>query len=420
MTTRITPKTRLVIDFSLLLRRTPSTRKSRHICSTRVRSLPFSRSFGTESHIVSTRRLVVSAAATSNVIPENSPNQLEDCVCENRDLGWSRSFSEEYDLDDEVLGEGSFGVVRCAKNKRTNEQVAVKLLPKNVTGDWDRYSALLQREITHWKLLKNCPQVVKMEGVYEDDEYLYIVQELCTGGDVQHLIKGNLCLTESEAAQIVIPILKMLAECHEHHVCFGDVKPANFMLKYPYPCKRHLADSSAPRGDIIIKTVDFGCSQKLNEDGRLKKRTGTPLYMAPEIFFGWYGLEVDIWAVGMMLYQLISGNLPFFGDHAESLRKGPTFMIVQAVMESELEFNGSPWDNVSSELKDLIKGLLDVDYNTRLSAKNALHHSWIKQHSPDHINVKGPLGNIIKFPGSSANTVMPARGSEDGKGGMEN
>lgn len=226
-------------------------------------------------------------------------------------------------------------------------------------------------------------------------------------------------MTESEAAQILIPILKMLKDCHERQLCFGDVKPANFMLKYPYPCKRHLTDPSAPRGDLVIKAVDFGCSQKLTEDGKLKKRTGTPLYMAPEIFFGWYGLEVDIWAVGMMLYQFIGGSLPFFGDHAEQLKKGPTFMIVQAVMESELEFNGSVWNSISSDLKDLIRGLLDVDYNTRLTASKALQHPWVKQHSPDNIEIKGPIGNIIKFPGSSGTPAVATGGSEDGQGGIE-
>jgi len=70
-------------------------------------------------------------------------------------------------------------------------------------------------------------------------------------------------LTEFEAAQIVTPILKMLAACHEKNICFGDVKPANFMLKKCYPCQRHLADSSAPRSDLIVKAIDFGCSQKV-------------------------------------------------------------------------------------------------------------------------------------------------------------
>lgn len=143
--------------------------------------------------------------------------------------------------------------------------------------------------------------------------------------------------------------------------------------------------------------------------------------MAPEIFFGWYSMEVDVWATGMMLYQLIAGKLPFFGDHAEQLKKGPTFMIVQAVMESDLEFSGKAWDDVSSELKDLIRGLLDVDYNTRLTAKLALQHPWIKMNSKDNVIVKGPFGNIIKFHGPETPVVRSGGNgdSEDDNGGRE-
>lgn len=107
-----------------------------------------------------------------------------------RDLGWSRNFSDDYTLEEgEVLGEGSFGVVKLATLKSNGEKFAVKILPKNLSEDWKKYSTLLQKEIHHWQLLQQCPQVVDLEGIYEDDDYLYIVQELCTGGDLQHLIK---------------------------------------------------------------------------------------------------------------------------------------------------------------------------------------------------------------------------------------
>lgn len=84
--------------------------------------------------------------------------------------------------------------------------------------------------------------------------------------------------------------------------------------------------------------------KQVAEDSKLKKRTGTPLYMAPEIFFGWYGIEVDVWAAGMLLYQMICGKLPFFGDNSHSLRKGPTYMVVQAVMDSEV---GMHWNRLA-------------------------------------------------------------------------
>lgn len=425
MQARIEAKAQRRVDF-FSVRRTGKSRKSRYLSAARCVRFSLSPSpsvAGRPSRglrSVQVRPFPISAAASHVTIPVSDPPHEEKGV---RDLGWSRTFAEKFELEDKSLGEGSFGVVKPAVMRETGKRYAAKLIPKNVQGEWDRYSALLLREVTHWKQLQDCQQVVHLEGVYEDDQYLYIVQELCTGGDVQHFIKDNGQLTENEAAQIITPILKMLAACHEKNICFGDVKPANFMLKKPYPCKRHIADPSAPRGDIIVKGIDFGCSQKISEEERLKKRTGTPLYMAPEIFFGWYSVEVDIWAVGMMLYQLIAGRLPFFGEHAEQLKKGPTFMIVQAVMESELDFSGEVWNSVSSDLKDLIRSLLDVDYNTRLTAKVALHHPWIKKYSRDNVIVKGPLGNIIKFPGSSGTPVLRSGGngdSEDGKDGLGN
>lgn len=68
-------------------------------------------------------------------------------------------------------------------------------------------------------------------------------------------------MSESEASQVMAAILRMLEQCHEKGICFGDVKPANFMLKASYPCKRHLVDSEAPKGNLVLKAIDFGCSQ---------------------------------------------------------------------------------------------------------------------------------------------------------------
>lgn len=428
MQTRVEAKTQWRVDFGTVRRTVKAKGRILSVSRCVLRSPPPSRSATRQPsrglrlyHTSLRQRCTPVLAAICNVATPVSDSLQDDKGV--RDLGWPRTFAERFELEDKVLGEGSFGIVKPAVLKESGKLFAAKLLPKNVPGDWERYSALLQREVMHWKQLQDCQQVVQLEGVYEDDDYLYIVQELCTGGDVQHFIQKRRNLTEYEASQIITPILKMLAACHEKNICFGDVKPANFMLKKPYPCKRHLADPSAPTGDMIVKGIDFGCSQKISEEGKLKKRTGTPLYMAPEIFFGWYSVEVDIWAVGMMLYQLIAGKLPFFGDHAERLKKGPTFMIVQAVMESDLDFSGDVWNGVSEDLKELIGALLDVDYNTRLTAKAALHHPWIKRHSRDNVIVKGPLGNIIKFPGSSGTPVLRSGGngdSEDGKDGLDN
>jgi len=82
-------------------------------------------------------------------------------------LGWTQTFHERFNLQDEILGEGSFGIVRPAVLKETGKTYAVKMLLKSAEGDWEKRSAMLQREYTHWKQLQDCQQVVYLEGVYE-------------------------------------------------------------------------------------------------------------------------------------------------------------------------------------------------------------------------------------------------------------
>ena len=117
-------------------------------------------------------------ASVSDVVVPVSDRNGE--TGELRDLGWARSFSERFELKEEVLGEGSFGVVKPAVLKETGKTYAVKLLPKHVPGEWERYSALLQREVTHWKQLQDCQQVVHLEGVYEVKTPLQRLSSLLT------------------------------------------------------------------------------------------------------------------------------------------------------------------------------------------------------------------------------------------------
>lgn len=341
------------------------------------------------------------------------------------DLGWPREFDALFEVLDEFLGEGAFGTVKAVRHRVTGKRFAVKMLPKSrgKKGNWEAYAAMLQKEVSLWTAVQNShdKHIVQLRGAFEDDEYVYLVQDICEGGNLQRLLKERKTLDEREAAQAISGVLFMLAAAHDRNICFGDVKPANFLLEAQYPCRRHLVDSSAPKGDLVVKGVDFGCSQKLNGEDRLGKQTGTPLYMAPEIFFGWYGLEVDIWAAGMMLYQLLSGKLPFFGEKAEELKNGPKFLIVEALMDSKLEFTGEPWATVSDDAKDLISKMLDVEYSSRISARAALQHNWIQRYCehPAVVFAKrdGVTSNIIDFPSSPGTPVSNNSGTDDHKGG---
>lgn len=139
--------------------------------------------------------------------------------------------------------------------------------------------------------------------MYQDDTHLYLVQELCLGGDISDMLAVNHPLTEQEGARILQCVLEFLSDIHAKNVCYGDIKPANFVLRNLYPSIVHLMDPESPKGRIDVVAIDFGCCQWYDPDLCLPDHrvTGTPLYMAPEIIKGCHGKEVDVWAAGVMV-----------------------------------------------------------------------------------------------------------------------
>jgi len=147
-----------------------------------------------------------------------------------------------------------------------------------------------------------------------------------------------------------------------------------------------------------VKLADFGLS-KLFTGASLKTACGTPFYVAPDILLATddsgYGPEVDMWAVGVLIYILLSGRLPFSGDDDEELFKN--------ILEGDLVWKSPQFDNVSGEAKDLISHLIVVDPTVRYSAKVALTHPWISS------NTTTPLHNSITEGFRSLSTVAKAK-----------
>jgi calcium-dependent protein kinase len=133
--------------------------------------------------------------------------------------------------------------------------------------------------------LNNCSNVTHLHAVYQDAASVYLVQELCTGGDLQTLLDSQGILSEHEAAQAALGILTTLEQCHHLGICYGDVKPANFLVRDMYPSMAHIIDPSKPKGSLNLKTADFGCSQQCDDEDTpcLTKLSGTPIYIAPEV-----------------------------------------------------------------------------------------------------------------------------------------
>ncbi|GBF93649.1 calcium-dependent kinase [Raphidocelis subcapitata] len=288
-------------------------------------------------------------------------------------------FEAAYKME-ELLGSGTFGDVRVATEAATGRQVAVKILVKRQRGRDRRDEAL--REAAFGAALQGCPVVARLFGVYEDPERLYIVQELCAGGDVASLLAASGGrLDEREAAAVMLPVLRFLAHAHAAGVCYGDVKPGNFVLRSLYPCVSHLLDPSHPRGPLSIAAVDFGCCQSVAVDECLEELpvSGTPAYLSPEAFRHCFGMPSDVWAAGVMLYQLLTGAFPFWEGGANEFDAMSAFELRDGVVRGKVIFAEDPWQSISPSARRLVAAMLQKDPAARIGAAAAAAHLWFAE-----------------------------------------
>jgi calcium-dependent protein kinase len=153
-------------------------------------------------------------------------------------------------------------------------------------------------------------------------------------------------------------LISAINHCHANNIAHRDLKPENIM---------YVGKSD----DSEVKIIDFGLSKKKNSKGiSMDTVVGTPYYVAPEVLKGMYGFECDMWSLGVIMYILLSGCLPFAGNNAPE--------VFEKVKSANYTFETKEWKDVSDEAKDLIKQLLTVDVKKRLTAAKAYQHPWLK------------------------------------------
>jgi len=161
------------------------------------------------------------------------------------------------------------------------------------------------------------------------------IDRLCNGGELFDRIIEKEYFTEDEAARLFKQILMALNYCHSNNIVHRDLKPENFL----FVSKDDTSD---------LKIIDFGLSKIMNGGKlqRMKTRAGTPYYISPEVLAGNYDVSCDMWSDGCMLYILLCGYPPFYGDDNNE--------ILAMVQKGNFDFDGEEWDDVSSDAKDLI------------------------------------------------------------------
>lgn len=262
---------------------------------------------------------------------------------------------EKYELMVDVLGEGSFGTVRKCRNRLTKQVCALKTIDKSKLPD----ATQLRREVD---ILLNVdhPHIIKLYDVYEDTKNIYLVSELCLGGELYDRVvektrskEGH--FSEFTAARIVKNILSAISYCHDvKKIVHRDLKPENFLL-------------TDKTDDAQVKVIDFGLSRY--SETRMKSCVGTIYYVAPEVLFGEYTDKADIWSIGVVAYVLLCGFPPF--------NAGSEFLTYDVVKEGNVKFPEKAWDKISPEAINFIKRLLDKDPDRRPSAAEALQDPWV-------------------------------------------
>nr|DAD29231.1 TPA_asm: hypothetical protein HUJ06_030699 [Nelumbo nucifera] len=292
-------------------------------------------------------------ARRHGAVKPNEATIPEGSECEvglDKSFGFSKHFLQKFELGEEV-GRGHFGYTCLAKAKKgelKGHELAVKVIPKaKMTTTIAIEDARREVKILH--AITGHKNLVQFYDAYEDDDNVYIVMELCKGGELlDRILSRGGKYSEEDAKVVMVQILSAVAFCHLQGVVHRDLKPENFLF-------------SSKEGESQLKAIDFGLSDYV--------KPGSAYYVAPEVLHRAYGTEADMWSIGVIAYILLCGSRPFWARTESG--------IFRSVLKAEPSFEEAPWPSLSSEAKDFVKRLLNKDYRKRPTAVQALSHPWL-------------------------------------------
>ncbi|XP_042070975.1 serine/threonine-protein kinase Chk2 isoform X1 [Haplochromis burtoni] len=270
------------------------------------------------------------------------------------------------DLQDKYLltrriGTGVCGEVRLAFERSTCRKFAVKIINKKNFQSEGTATRNAKTEIDILQRVDH-PCLIKTEDFYQTEESFYIVLELMEGGELFHRVKSKQQLNESVAKLYFYQMLRAVEYLHSNGIIHRDLKPENILL-------------SSQDDVCLIKVTDFNQSRILEEAVLMRTLCGTPSYLAPEVFTHasttGYGLAVDAWSLGVLLFVCLGGYPPFhesFGHQS----------VTDQIIRGEFTMVQSKWTSVSDQAKDVVRKLLVVDPMKRMSIEEALQHPWLQ------------------------------------------
>ena len=266
-------------------------------------------------------------------------------------------FSDLYEMK-EVIGKGKFGVVNLGIHKKTGQQVAIKILNKvNIKTIEDK--ELVRIEIGILKLCHH-PNIVRLLDHLENNDYIYIVTEYIEGGTLgNYFKKKKFNFSERQATTIMSQIASGVKYLHQYGIVHRDLKPDNIMI-------------TQQNEFGVIKIMDFGLSKIISPSEKTVEGYGTLSYVAPEVLLRTpYNKEVDIWSMGVILFYMLSGHLPFRGSKEKE--------VAEKIVYNELEFDEDDWETRTQKVQNLISCCLEKKAEDRITIDQFINHPWFKK-----------------------------------------
>jgi len=251
------------------------------------------------------------------------------------------------------IGSGAFSVVLLVLHKGTGVHYACKVCSRNLlqrNGIFDRF----EREMRILQSIKH-PNIVELVDVVYDEKLIYLVMEFCEKGELFQFIVDQKRLDESMAKQVFSQIVNAIKYLHDRDIAHRDIKPENILL-----------DS-----DMNVKLADFGLCHNVNSSCLLKTPCGSPFYAPPEVIANkeYDGKLSDIWSIGVVLFTMITGSLPWKSGNQTQL-----FLQIE-----NADYTIPRW--IPHNIQTLIKGLMAPNPRDRIPTNDILNHPWFSEES---------------------------------------
>ncbi|XP_038559220.1 serine/threonine-protein kinase Chk2 [Micropterus salmoides] len=259
------------------------------------------------------------------------------------------------------IGTGVCGEVKLAFERNTCRKFAVKIIQKK---NFQSEGTATRNAKTEIEILQRVdhPCLIKTEDFYQTEDSYYIVLELMEGGELFQRVKSQQQLDESVAKLYFYQMLRAVQYLHSNGIIHRDLKPENILL-------------ASQDSVCLIKVTDFNQSRILEEAMLMRTLCGTPSYLAPEVFTNasttGYGLAVDAWSLGVLLFVCLGGYPPFHENFGHQ-------SITEQIIRGEFTMVPSKWRHISDQAKDMVRKLLVVDPSKRMTIEEALQHPWLQ------------------------------------------